>query len=309
MTLASVLQILNTVLLAVFGVAGWRLVNQWRESREERHRLELSQRDQQIEFAQVTIESLKVTHKHALEKFELQISKLTDDNQRLSSARDEHTAILKQHIEFLKAQAPAGVVANFDGLKKLNEERLLSFEKQLADCQSARSREQSEHQLALELKETQLEQLEHRRLQPSAGCEVEVQNILWSPSAREREQLSRDPDIVTAANVGASANQRLIDALGHWNSDVRCRAEEALISRVPEVVPDLVNGLRGEGFVNAVLRIVGRLFGKHIQRYVTIIALLCEIGDPAVPELEKALVASNHGDFQLGSRQSSHILR
>jgi len=235
MKLSSVLQLLNIVFLALFGAAGWRLVNEWRKNREERHRVELALRNQEIESWKANVKSLKTSHRHELEKCEIQISKLTDDNQRLSQQRDERAAILEQQIEFLKAQAPAGVSANFDALKKWHEEQLSIFEKKLQGSQSVLLEEQSRHQAALHSRDEEIEQLRRSlgNARALTGAGIDIRTILAGPLPAQREHLQQDREAVAkqAAEFGTDSDAKLIDALGHWDSYVRNTAAQALASR------------------------------------------------------------------------------
>jgi len=291
MNLSSVLQLLNVIFLALFGAAGGRLVNEWRKSREERHRAELALREQQIELCRAAIESQKATHKYELEKLDVQITRLNDDNQRLSQKRDEGTALLEREIKLLEAQAPAGMLANLEALKKLHAEQLLTNEKHLRECQSALSKEQLEHQSALKSQDMMIEQAKTATLTISADWDNDLQTILAPRPPAQLAHLERDRKMVSklAAGTGTHSQLELIERLGHWDYYVRNKAAQELASRGAVVVPELVAQLSTHYFIDLVLWPVGRYLGEHVQRYAKIITVLSAIGDPAIPELEGLL--------------------
>jgi hypothetical protein len=292
MQLSTVLQILNVLFLAIFGAAGWRMVNEWRKSREERHLAELAIREQKFESCKAEIESLKTTHRHELEKSNLQMTRLLDDNQKLSQNRDERILLLEQLVALLKAQAPADVKANFDALKKLNAEQLAVHEKKLQECQSTLAEEQSEHQATLKLKDSLIERLKTdlSNVAASEGFGVGLQSVLSAPNYFQLERLDSDREEIRGLIAkGGAYPSRLIGALGHWDCDVREMAAKELVSRREEVLPQLIGRLDCFGLVDIVLVVVGWLVGPPIQRLTMISQVLGAIGDPAVPQLEKLL--------------------
>jgi len=294
MQFSRVLQILNVVILALFGAAGWRFVDEWRKNREERHLAEVAGLKQQIEAWKAAIESQKATHQHELEKRELQITRLGDDNERLSQKRDERTALLEQEIKYLNAQAPAEVLGNFEALKKWNEQQQSINENKLRECQSALAREELEHQSVLKSQETLLEQLQAKteRSAVLGDSSIDLQSILAPPARSRLDHLERDREAVRklVAEAGPDSQSGLIDRLGHWDCYVRNRAAQELASKGATVVPELVAQLSGKNFIDLVLMPVGHFFGERIQRYVTTITVLSAIGDPAVPQLEDLLL-------------------
>jgi hypothetical protein len=306
MELSTVLQILNVVFLALFSTAGWRMVNEWRKSREERHRAELALRDQRIESYKTTIESLKTTHQNEIEKRALEITRLDDENRRLSQNRDEHIVRLGQHIEYLKAQASAGVSANFDAIKKLHAEELSMYEKKLQEHQSALSEERSEHQVVLKSKDILIEQLQAGIETSTAPIDLSIglQSITTPPTPAQHARLERDREAVRrlAREAEARSVTGLICALGHWDCYVREMAAQKLASRGDTVVPELVAKLGGnslaDSLVDRVLKRVDRVYNlglerrviAYVQRFATIIHVLAAIGDPAVPQLNQLLL-------------------
>lgn len=293
----STLQILNVIFLALFGTAGWRMLDEWRKSREERHQAELALREQQIEDCKTKIESLKVTHQHELEKRELQIARLSDENSRLSQKRDDRTVVLEEQIEFLKAQAPAGVTANFDALKRWYADQLSMHENRLEDCQSALSQEQLEHEATRKDKDMLIAQLQAavETRKASVASDIGLRSILAPPDAHQRSNVERERQQVrNAAAAVKPSGCVLIEALKHWDPVVREIAAQGLVAQGVEVVPQLVARLERRTVVDYVLWFglwfSGRYLAGHIQRVVAIIQVLVSIGDPAVPQLENLLL-------------------
>jgi hypothetical protein len=298
MQFSSVLQILNVVILALSGAAGWRFVDEWRKSREERHLAEMAGLKQQIEAWKAALESQKSTHQHELEKRDVQITRLGDDNERLSQKRDERTALLEQEIKYLKAQAPADVLGNFEALKKWNEQQQSMNDNKLRECQSALAREELEHQTALKSQEALIEKLQSKneRFAALGDSSIDLQRLLAPlvPSEIEHLEVYRETVRRLVGQAGPGSQLRLIDLLGHWDCYVRNRAARELASRGAAVVPELVSQLSSTSFVELVLKLIGHFIGRHLQRYVTTITVLGAIGDPAIPELEPLLLGERN---------------
>lgn len=291
MELSTALQILNSVLLALFGTIGWRMVDEGRKSREERHQTELALGEKQVELCRAEIESLKASHKHELEKCDLQFTRLSDENSRLSQKRDDRIALLEEQIEFLKAQAPAGVSANFDALKKMYSEELVTYEKKLEISQSALSKEQLQYEAVIRSKDAMIEELRTAKKSSHAQgkSEIELRSILAAPSAFEQEKLESDLREVRTALRTPYSVRTLIEALEHWNPEVRELAAEGLVTQGAETAGPLAERLKRRTFKDYVIWIASRFLSKDIQQLVSTMQVLTSIGNPAVRHLEGLL--------------------
>lgn len=292
MELSTILQIINVILVALFGTAGWRMVDEWRKSREERHKTELKLCEQQIE-------NLKVTHQHELEKREFQIMRLSEENSRLSQNRDDRSALLEQQIEFLKAQAPAEVSANFDALKRWYAEQLSTREDNLEKCQSALNQEREEYEATLKSKNLVIEQLQAvvKESAATTPSEIGLQSILAPPNELQQVRVENYQEHIREIASKPYSVTHLIKALGHWDLKVRELAAQGLVARGEEAIPPLVAYLERRTPSDYFFWLIGRLGVAYIQRLVSIIHVLTSIGAPAVPQL-KVLLSNEQKDTQ-----------
>ena len=265
MELKTVLQILNVIFLGLFGAASGRMINEWRSSREERHKAELASLASEAKASEAINERLRATDQHEIEKREIQIAKLTGDNERLTQARSERMELLEEQIRVLRSQAPAGVAADIDGLMKVHERQLLIRQKAVEECEAARAEELSKYQATLESREQTIEQLKTNDEIPkrSTGPDIWLQSILLDSQRKtlEREQEALSP---------------------------------------PAQQSQLVAQLRGSKYfgdsplgqlVDLALARVGLFIGKQVMRHEAAIYGLTMIGDPVIPKLEKLLSA------------------
>lgn len=292
MDLSTTLQLINATLLGVFGVAGWRMVEEWRKSHEAKHAAEMAGSRNEVAALKTQIASLEERQRLELQSRDDQIGRLKDDNVRLAQKRDERTAILEEQISFLKSQSPAGVAANFDALKRWHTQQLEGQEQKLDECQSALAREKAEHQALLAARDARIEELKGNTAHSgaSACCEIGLQIILPGPTALQREYRDEYQSRIRVGKKKWSAWE-LIRALEHWDPNVREIAAQELASRGNDSVSDLVDGLHGGPLTNLGLKILGRFCGRKIQRFVEIIRVLASIGDPAVGVLNERLMS------------------
>jgi hypothetical protein len=256
MDLKTVLQVLNVLFLGLFGAASGKMINEWRKSREERHQADLARLASEATARMAISERVKATDQHEIEKRDLQIAKLTVENDRLTQARSERMELLEEQVRVLRSQAPAGVAADIDGLIKVNERQLLIRQRALEECEAARSEELSKYQATLGSKEVIIEQLKTHPGNSMSSTESDIclQSILAPPQRHRFERMQRSPSPPAKASVSL-----------------------------------LLAQLKGYRFVDFTLRLVGGLVGERVLEYAIASDRLAEIGDPVVPELEELL--------------------
>jgi hypothetical protein len=256
MDLKTVLQVLNVLFLGLFGAASGKMINEWRKSREERHQADLARLASEATARMAISERVKATDQHEIEKRDLQIAKLTVENDRLTQARSERMELLEEQVRVLRSQAPAGVAADIDGLIKVNERQLLIRQRALEECEAARSEELSKYQATLGSKEVIIEQLKTHpgNFKSSTESDICLQSILAPPQRHRLERMQRSPSPPAKAPVSL-----------------------------------LLAQLKGYRFVDFTLRLVGGLVGDRVLEYAIASDRLAEIGDPVVPELEELL--------------------
>jgi hypothetical protein len=297
MEIPTILQTINTVIIALFGTVAWRMINEWRKSREERHKAELEQSKLQLELRKLDYKSSESTHKHELEKRDIRIEHLTVENSRLLQKEDERIKLFQQEIELLKLQAPAGVSASFDALKKLHTEQLSAKNNELEKCQLELFQEKVNHENEIQTKNILIENLQaaNRKSTTSIGLKIGIRSFLYPPDSDQRQRVGKEREnirnIVSERNLNSVSY--LIRSLGHWDLEIREMAVEGLVALEEKAIPDLVSRLRFETLKDYILGLIGWLTGEAIQRRLLVIKVLTSIGTNAIPELEELLLSGH----------------
>lgn len=281
----KILQVVNLVVLAIFGVSGWRMVDEWRKSRDARHDLEIQMWKQQLESSRADMESLKATHKHELEECQRQINGLTDDKNRFSRGRDDLIDVLKSQIELLKGQAPKDVLANFKAAKELAANELAAYEGKLKESETASAAIRLKLEAELEAKDVFIAQLKETTSAASdIDCRIGLENVLASATVLRINAVSREEP---AHHLSQASTPNLIRMLGNFDWHLRKGAAEELTTRGRFAVPELIKELdRGNGFADWILNLVGHFWGEQLQRWETSMNVLARIGDQAVEPLK-----------------------
>lgn len=98
----NLLQLLNLLILTVFGAAGWKIVQESKKNLEERYKAELAKRDVQIQSLKSKNEDLLSKHQAELATRDVQVESLKSKNEDLQSKHQIEVEKLDAKIEGLQ---------------------------------------------------------------------------------------------------------------------------------------------------------------------------------------------------------------